>query len=396
MKIRKSTYVITLITALGVIAACKKGNDAGTTTPPPDNPTSSILNLPATPFDYATEKLPAYLTAIKSLSPDFDNTPATNPITNAGATLGRVLFYDKALSLNNTTACASCHLQSKSFTDGVAVSKGFNGQFTTRNSMNIINLRHYAPKNMFWDVRAKDLEEQVLMPIQNQVEMGITDLHQLESKLAQLSYYPSLFKDAFGSTDVTSDRISKALSQFIRSIYSVNSKYDVGMGNNFANFSASELSGKALFLSRCSECHGGLSNSIEANSATFLSISIPSANIFSGTPGVAVNGLDDVFKDRGYGATINNPAADGAFKVPMLRNIELTAPYMHDGRFNTLEEVVNFYSEGIKHTANTGIQIPPGVGFQFTASEKANVVAFLKTLTDNTVTTDVKYSTPFK
>jgi cytochrome c peroxidase len=262
--------------------------------------------------------------------------------------------------------------------------------------MSTINLRHNANKTMFWDLRAKDLEEQVLMPIQNQVEMGMTDLHALETKLSQLSYYPSLFKDAFGTTDVTSDRISKALAQFLRSIYSLNSKYDVGMGNNFANFSASESAGKAIFMRTCGFCHSNTEDISSADFVSLLNISVTSKHISALGLGALNNGLDEIPTDRGFGATINDHAFDGLFKMTTLRNIELTAPYMHDGRFKTLEEVVNFYSEGIKHTANTSIQIPPGAGFQFSASDKANLVAFLKTLTDNTVTTDVKYSSPFK
>ncbi|MBS1512984.1 MAG: c-type cytochrome [Bacteroidetes bacterium] len=382
-----------LFTCLGVIAACKKSTDVSGS-PVTPTPGSDVLNLPATPFDYTTEVLPAYLVNIKALSPDFDNTPSTNPITNTGATLGRVLFYDKALSLNNTTACASCHLQAKAFSDGLSFSKGFDGQFTPRNSMSIINLRHYAQKKMFWDMRAADIETQVLLPIQNHIEMGITDLHSLETKLAQLSYYPSLFKDAFGTTDVTSDRISKALSQFVRSIASFNSRYDDGMGNNFANFTASENNGKTLFMSRCTECHGGLLSNTAAAFNAFINVSVPSQNITMG-PGVANNGLEFPFVDKGIGAVTNNPALDGGFKIPMLRNIELTAPYMHDGRFATLEAVLDFYSDNVKTTPNLGVQIPVG-GFKFTAQEKTDIVAFLKTLTDRSVTTDVKYSNPFK
>ena len=183
-----------------------------------------------TPSTDAARNLPNYYTDpnVGGSVAAADNTPATNAITDAGATLGRVLFYDKRLSINNTTSCASCHQQARGFGDANKLSNGFAGGKTGRHSMGLTNARFYQNGRFFWDERAATLEDQVLQPIQNEVEMGMT-LAQLTPKLAATDFYPTLFKAAFGTTDVTSDRISKALAQFVRSLTSFQSKYDVAL-----------------------------------------------------------------------------------------------------------------------------------------------------------------------
>ncbi len=192
-----------------------------------------VLNLPDTPFDYATLDLPAHFTTNVPGQPlptsiiGFDNTPSDNPITNDGATLGRVLFYDKKLSANGTISCASCHQQNKGFSDDATLSLGYNGGTTGRHSMTLINSRFYQRGRFFWDERAATLEEQVLMPLQDPVEMGMT-LEQVISTVEQQAYYPDLFEKAFGSQEVDADRIAKALAQFVRSIVSYSSRYDEG------------------------------------------------------------------------------------------------------------------------------------------------------------------------
>jgi cytochrome c peroxidase len=374
-----------------IIPACKKSSSNDTQNPP--DVIIGNLTLPGKPYDYATQNYPAYISAIKLLSPDFDNTPANNPITNDGATLGRVLFYDVNLSVNNTISCASCHKQSMGFTDGDAFSKGFAGGLTTRNSMSLTNLRFYAPKKMFWDFRANNLEEQVLMPIQNHVEMGITDLNALTQKLSKIAYYPTLFKAAFGSETITSDRMALALAQFLRSIVSFNSRYDESQAKNFSDFTQSEKNGKALYARTCAECHSGYGTFNDKPNDPFLGISVPSQDKDKGT-GFGNNGLDLVYADKGIGAIDPALAGQTFFKVPTLRNIALTAPYMHDGRFKSLEEVLDFYSDGVKNNPDKGIQIPSG-GFHFSAQEKADIVAFLKTLTDTKLAGDIKYANPF-
>lgn len=379
--------VIAGVSALFIFIACNKNNDS---TPAPVDPVAAVLNLPATPFNYANPSMPAYLTA-----PPIQgqiNTPAGNQITDNGATLGRVLFYDKNLSINNTIACASCHKQTNAFSDPVAKSTGFNGGFTGRNSMSLIDAKYYPNGRFFWDQRAATLEDQVLTPIQDLVEMGMT-LPALETKLKALAYYPTLFTKAFGDATITSSRISLALSQFVRSIVSFQSKYDAGRSTLptapappdnavFPNFTAQENRGKEIFLSPiggCAPCHG---------SETFTA------------PQEKNNGLDLTTVDRGFGAVTNNTALDATFKSGSLRNIELTAPYMHDGRFATLEQVVEHYSSGVKNHPNLSpqLKLPNGQPrlTNLSAPDKAALVAFLKTLTDVNVTADVKYSNPFK
>jgi cytochrome c peroxidase len=381
-------FIIAGISALFVFIACKKnstGNPSDTV-----DPVAAVLNLPASPYNYANPTMPGYLNAPPIQAQI--NTPGNNPITDNGATLGRVLFYDKNLSVNNTIACASCHKQANAFSDEEIKSKGFNGGLTGRHSMSLINAKYYPNGRFFWDQRAATLEEQVLMPVQDLVEMGMT-LQFLETKLKGLAYYPSLFTKAFGDATITSDRISKALAQFVRSIVSYQSKYDAGRSTfpnapapppntPFPNFTAQENRGKELFLlpqTACAACHG---------SETFTA------------PLEKNNGLDLTTIDRGFGAVANNTALDATFKVGSLRNVELNAPYMHDGRFATLEQVIEHYSSGVRNHPNLSPQLrlpngQPRLG-NFTPQDKAALVAFLKTLTDVSVSTDVKFSNPFK
>ena len=318
-----------------------------------------------------------------------DNTPNNNPVTDEGATLGRVLFYDAKLSANNTIACASCHLQENAFADPSALSAGFEGILTGRNSMGLTNARFYRNGNFFWDERANTLEDQVLMPIQDHIEMGMT-LAELVPKLQAEEYYKVLFRQTFGDETVTSDRVSLALSQFVRSMSSFNSKYDIGLaqggGNNggpgggdITGFTAQENLGRRLFAQEgCAQCH--------------------STDLFVGDE-ARNNGLDAIITDNGLGNVTGNNNDNGKFKVPSLRNIELTAPYMHDGRFATLEEVVEHYNSGIQNSATLDNRLRRGnqpERLNLSNAEKAALVAFMETLTDIEFTTDVRYTNPFK
>ena len=344
------------------------------------------LNLPATPYDYTTINLPEHLTTNFLLGPgqnaaaDNDNTPTTNPTTNDGATLGRVLFYDKNLSANGKISCSSCHQQDKGFSDDAMLSLGFDGGSTRRHSMSLINAKWYDRGRFFWDERAETLEDQVLMPFQDAVELQ--------------PFYPSLFENAFGTTEINSDRISKALAQFVRSIVSVSSKYDEGRQQvnapviDFPNFSASENNGKQIFFLPIPQGGGGC-------------IGCHSTEAFINPDnGTTNNGLDVASTDDlGVFEAINNPAFLGNFKVPSLKSIELSAPYMHDGRFSTLEEVVEHYNSGIQNHPNLApaLRGPNGqpVQLNLTAQEKTDLVNFLKTLTDESITNDIKFSNPF-
>ena len=355
-------------------------------TPPPST-VEAVLALPATPYNYANPALPAHLTTPQIIGQI--NTPGNNPITNAGATLGRVLFYDNRMSANQTVSCSSCHQAEHGFSDPARFSLGFDGRRTGRNSMGLTNARYYLRQNFFWDERAATLEDQVLEPIQDHIEMGIT-LDVMVARIQAEGFYGPLFQAAFGSTQVNPTRGSRALSQFVRSIISGNSKYDQGVPVGFSNFTASENRGRNLFngsAGGCAQCHG---------SDNF----VPGNAIFN-------NGLENPYLDKGLGQVTGAPADEGFFKVPTLRNIELTAPYMHDGRFATLEQVVEFYNSGVVNHPNLSppLRLPPGPPgsppppprrLNLTNPQKADLVAFLKTLTDRSVTTDPKFQDPFR
>ena len=348
---------------------------------------ANALVLPPSPYNSANPALPAHLLTPAILAQD--NTPAANPTTNAGAALGRVLFYDKRLSANQTISCSSCHQAEHGFSDPRQFSVGFDGELTGRNSMGLTNARYYLRENFFWDERAATLEDQVLMPIQNGVEMGMT-LDLLVQRVDAEPFYDELFTAAFGTPEVNSTRISRALAQFVRSIVSGSSKYDTGVPLGFSNFTAQENQGRQIFqgpVGGCATCHG---------SDNF----VPGNNIFN-------NGLENPYVDKGVGEVTGLASDEGFFKVPSLRNIELTAPYMHDGRFATLEQVVEFYNSGVVNHPNLSPQLrvlpgpgvpqpPPPRRLNLTDAQKAALVASHKTLTDTSVTTHPKYSDPFR
>lgn len=346
--------------------------------------TASALRLPVTPFNYSPSLPPHYLTP-QALNQD--NTPPNNAVTDAGATLGRVLFYDKRLSTNGAVSCASCHQPQHGFSDPRKFSAGFAGGLTGRNSMGLSNARYYQRGRFFWDERAATLEDQVLQPIQNAVEMGMT-LPALVTRLSAEPFYTNLFALTFGTTQVTTNRISRALAQFVRSMVSTQSKYDQGVPVNFTNFTAQELLGRQIFLGQvgnatCAACHG--------------------PDTFS-APNIFNNGLEFPYVDLGVGGVTGLPQDNGLFKTPSLRNIELTAPYMHDGRFATLEEVVEFYNSGVVMNPNLPppLRAPPAPGqppaprrLNLTNNQKAALVAFLKTMTDTNLTGAARFSDPF-
>ncbi|MFT5139011.1 MAG: cytochrome c peroxidase [Lysobacterales bacterium] len=345
--------------------------------------------LPDEHYNYANVDLPSHFTNLNTPGGSVvsnDNTPVNNPITDAGATLGRVLFYDKRLSANDSVSCSSCHQQEHGFSDPDILSTGFEDGLTGRHSMGLSNARFYEPGHFFWDERADTLEDQVLMPIQDPVEMGM-DLDVLVPKLAATDFYPGLFESAFGSSDITADRISLALAQFVRSLVSYQSKFDlafangVGGGPDFeGTFSDSELLGEQLFNNppgspvqslECFLCHGTtghISDDVENN-------------------GLDANTSDD------------QGAGNGQFKAPSLRDIAARAPYMHDGRFETLEEVVEFYNSGIQPHPRLSNRLQDQNGqpvrFNMTDAEKAGLVAFMETLTDPFFLNDIKFSDPF-
>ena len=372
----KKLLVFALLSLPLLIIQCTKDPDL---TPVPA--TSSGPFLPEQPYDYVSDiqSIPQYML----FSPlNFLNAePAYNPTTNWGATLGRVLFYDKALSANQTVSCGSCHHQSHAFADTGAFSTGFMGGHTDRSAMAIVNLRF--SRSFFWDMRVNGLENQVIMPIENALEMGM-DTTLLISRVRSLEYYPALFEKAFGTTAITVERIRYALAQFLRSMVSYRSKYDEGMSNSFANFTPEENDGRNYFFSgqfACNHCHS-TQNFYERDARN--------------------NGLESIAVDSGFALITGDPADIGKFRVPTLRNIALTAPYMHDGRFRTLDEVLEHYNTGVQASATLDDRLTtnltvggPPVQMNMTAYEKSALIAFMNTLTDQSFVSDPKFSDPF-
>lgn len=307
--------------------------------------------------------------------------PAENPITDAGAALGRLLFYDRQLSKNQRVSCASCHKQESGFSDRDRFSRGFDGQRTDRHSPGLSNVSFYGPNRFFWDERADGLEAQVLQPIENPVEMGLP-LPELVARLESSPHYPGLFQAAFGDDRILEDRISKALAQFLRSMVSYQSLFDAAFsGNNLdtSRFNTSQALGLELFRGqpgeqgkaiRCDACHMGVGT-----------VSRQVENI----------GLDAITTDPGAG--------EGRFKAPSLRNVGVRGPFMHDGRFETLEAVIEHYDSGIQDHPNLNPFLRDGDGaplrLQFTPLEKTALVDFLHTLTDESFLNNPLFANPF-
>lgn len=347
---KKLLVIASLIAASILLQYCSKKTET-------DMEVSETPNLPTTAYNYLIN-FPAHIQTALTAN---DNTPADNAITNDGATLGRVLFYDKQLSKNNTISCASCHQQEFSFDDNVALSKGFDNGLTTRNSMAILNLRFYRNGKMFWDERSANLEKQVLQPIQNHVEMNLT-LTELESKVKALAYYPALFQKAFGSAAIDSVKIAKALAQFTRSIVTYQSKYD-RVKQGIDNFSAAEAQGEQLFLNAgnitCAGCHA--------------------PPMFITSNPVQGFGLNDP-NDTG----INGQRS---FKSGTLRNISNRSKLFHNGSVENVQAMLTAGAPGTNAAPIAQHSVAP--------QDVQNIIAFLNTLTDNTILTDTKFSNPF-
>jgi len=300
-----------------------------------------------------------------------------NPLTEEGILLGRYLFYDKRLSRNSTVSCASCHQQALAFTDGRRFSVGFDSVLTRRSSMSLANLLWV--RNFFWDGRVSTLEAQAMVPLTEAHEMG-QRMDSLIPKLSAVGMYGPLFAAAFGSPEVTQDGIVRALAQFERTLVSANAPYDKYIRGEYA-MTPAEMRGLRLFFGRavCGNCHGGPKTFNE----TYHN-----------------NGLDrGAFADSGRYDVTGLDYDKGRFRVVTLRNIALTAPYMHDGRFKTLEEVVDHYSEHIEPSATLSPTLKDTANvptmLRLTKGEKGDLVAFLKTLTDSGFVHDPRFSDPF-
>ena len=307
--------------------------------------------------------------------------PTDNPQTIEGIALGRKLFYEPLLSNDGTQACANCHLAENSFSDPNRFSTGITGEIGTRNAMPIVNLAWNFQNNFLWDGGASSLEDQVNDPIENPIEMN-NSWPNVVATLQATSEYPELFEQAFGSAIITREFVAKAIAQFERTLISGNSRFDQYLlGDNNA-VSVQEINGFNVFMDEnrgdCFHCHGNEFNPLWTNNAFHN------------------NGLDASFEDLGLGGFTGDPLDYGKFKSPTLRNLAYTAPYMHDGRFATLDEVINHYSEGLVYS-NTIDPLMKNIaegGAQLTDSEKADLKAFLLSLSEPGFTTNPAFLNP--
>jgi cytochrome c peroxidase len=306
--------------------------------------------------------------------------PADNATTIEGAALGRILFYDPILSGNQTQSCASCHKQNLAFTDGLKYPSGIDGSIGTRNAMPLFNLM-WNP-TFFWDGRDASLEMQALDPIENPIEMK-ANLNEVIARLNAHPTYPNLFEKAFGNKQITKENLAKAISQFERTLISSDSRYDKIVSNTFDadTFTASELRGKLIFEGNdpkidgdCTHCHTA--------GTTFTDY------------GFKNNGLDAVIVDSGRYLVTKQESDIGKFKTPTLRNVALTAPYMHDGRFKTLDEVIDHYNINFVENEYLDPSMKLQLKARLTKNNKKDLIAFLHTLTDSTFMTNQAFAKP--
>jgi cytochrome c peroxidase len=338
-------------------------------------------------YNYSNQAYPLYITK--------DNTPSANLTTNAGATLGRVLFYDKQLSANGTISCASCHKQAFAFGDTAQQSVGLNGGLTGRHSMRLINSRFATESRFFWDERANSLEDQTTRPIQDHVEMGFSasngdpDFDSLIRRLEAIPYYQQLFTFVYGTPQISETKIQNALAQFIRSIQSFDSKFDIGRAQApndaapFTNYTADENAGKQLFLTPppqggagCQGCHRAPEFDIDPASQNNGVVAVAGSTTTIDITNTRAPSLRDIFNSAGV----------------------LNGPLMHNGNFTTIEQVIDHYNLVPNTPGNTNLDprvAGPGGNLQLTQQQKNQLIAFLKTLSGNDVYTNQKWSNPF-
>jgi cytochrome c peroxidase len=344
--------------------------------------------LPTPPYRYADPGLPAHAAGLAAI----DSEPADNPVTDAGATLGRVLFHDRDLSRNGLVSCASCHTQATGFDDQTRFSIGFAGRITRRSAMALANARYNPSGRHFRDERAATLEIQVLDPFVDRIEMGLRP-GELVERIEARAFYGPLFSAAFGDAGVDEERVAKALAQFVRAMTSFSAPYDRERAlapdaiADFPGFSASENRGKFLFLTPADEGGAGCASCHETEAFVLLR---PRGN---GLP------ADPDRPDEGLAEATGNPADNGHFRAASLRNIAVTPPYMRDGRFQTLEEVIDHYDRGVADVAGLDPLLRDAGGglrrLDLSQEDRDALVAFLRTLTDMQFLEDPRFSDPF-
>jgi cytochrome c peroxidase len=373
MKSFKTLIAFLIIVLSVVVIGCREEDDDEVTKA---NQTVSGVEYDDTPYQLNTGAF------------EDPNIASDNQLTIQGVRLGRMLFYEKRLSKDNSLSCASCHKQENAFTDTNVFSLGVRGKLGKRQAMAIFNMA-WNENEFFWDGRAHLLRDQSLKPIQDSLEMD-ESLTNVIAKLSADQKYKDQFMKAFGSEEITAPKMALAMEQFMNSIVSVDSKYDRYL-NGTATLDSSEERGRVLFFAEfnpgfpnlsgadCQHCHSG----INFENDRYMN-----------------NGLDTdaEMADDGRMKVTNNASDKGKFKVVSLRNVEVTQPYMHDGRFKTLEEVVDHYNTGLKNSSTldpTLIYPFHNNGLQLSNQDKQDLVAFLKTLTDEVMLTNPEYSDPF-
>lgn len=361
----KIIYITAAIFGLCLVISCDKDDEQG----------QAVITKDETPFTLNYGALPP------------PNLPEDNPLTEQGVKLGKMLFYEKMLSKNNSQSCADCHRQLDGFSDKRRFSIGVEMLEGKRQAMPIFNMAWHS-NQFFWDGRANLLRDQALLPIQDPLEMNET-LDNVIAKLKNRNLYLNQFTRAFGTSEITAEKIALAMEQFMLSIVSYNSKYDKYLAGE-AQLTESEERGRLLFITEynpffpgqsgadCAHCHGG---------ANFENDQYMN------------NGLDtdEDMEDIGREEATQNPNDKGKFKVPSLRNVAVTAPYMHDGRFQTLEEVMDHYNEGIKpsSTVDPTVSNTMDTGLFLTPQDKEDLINFLRTLTDDVFLNEPSYQSPF-
>jgi cytochrome c peroxidase len=377
------------------------------------------LNLPDIWESYQSV-IPRHLIALGMVSPT---------ISTAKATIGRVLFYDKTLSRDRSVSCASCHKQINAFGDASQFSIGIDGHKSTRNSSSLANVANFAAyygewgngktPQLLWDNRANNISEQSLIAFENPHEMDIK-IDEVVNRVKEQKYYAYLFRKTYNNDPIpTKEKIMECLNSFVGAMGGSNSKLDKGLKSltdvslenesidvvisdtiitpayygpsdttvsplvvfvpGIPGLDREEDAGRVIFITNCTKCHSPLH---------------PLQEVFA-----ANNGLDLTYSDQGIGAITGNPSDMGVFKSPSLRNIAMTAPYMHDGRFKNLNQVVEFYSTDVKNHPNLHplLRKPDGsTKLNLTLDQKLNLIKFLETLTDSSIETDKRFSNPFK
>ncbi|MFT6336900.1 MAG: cytochrome c peroxidase [Saprospiraceae bacterium] len=395
---KKITALYVLFLASLIIISCSKERNQDDYSSEDYELIQTELTLPQVVSDYELELGEHFLPPGKTYPKLNIVSLADTRLNNNKATLGRVLFYDKTLSLDRNVSCGTCHDPERAFSDDRQFSEGVGDEITTRNSLALATTLSFkisynpidpslSGSKFSWDDSASNLAQQVKKAFRSENEMNIDD-EEIMKRIGEHSFYPVLFKKAFGDDMVDSERVADAISSFVDAISSVHSKFDEGLEHasqfsaeqDFYNFTEAENKGKQLYNSNCASCHTDKHNFTVK----------PSGN----------NGLEMDYADKGVGGRLNKADLFGVFKIPFLRNIEITGPYMHDGRFASLEDVVDHYSDDIVAHDNLSEELKNTDGtpkrLNLNQEGKDALVAYLKTLTDETITSDTRFTDPFR